>query len=147
MHVKKIILLFLIFNLTNYSWGYETFFHPHCSIYLNKNNLDKSDQKILERTLKDKGYKIQNVDSSSKMLVNSFYLDISKTLSGKLYKECLIELSIKKSSTNSQKEDDEIFYKKASLRKFPRQTFKGDERCTMALNDLFFEINICKTRK
>lgn len=147
MHVKKIILLFLTFNLSTLVWGLETFTHPHCSVYINKNNLEKDDQTLLAQTLKEKGYLLKKLDGSEKMLVDSFYVDITKTLTGKLYKECLVELSIKKASSKTMNSNDEIFYQKSSLRKFPRHTFQGDERCTMALTDLFFEINICKTRK
>lgn len=147
MHVKKIILSILIYSFSQLTWGLETFEHPHCSMYLGKVDLRNKDISLLKSSLANKGYQIKKEDSTGKILNNSFYVNIKRTFTGGVYKECLIELEIKKAMNQKIASEDSTEYKKSSLRKFPRQTFHGDERCTMALKDLFFDINICKIRK
>lgn len=148
MPVKKITQLFWIFSLSFFSyntWGLETFKHPHCNYYLHNVDLSNKELNLLRDSLKDKGYILQ--EKKEKVEPLSFYVDVEKTLTGKFYKECLIEIKISQAARDHIKKDDDVIYKSSSLRKFPRQSFDGEERCFMALKDLLFNINICKTGK
>lgn len=144
--MKKIIALFLICSFN--SWGLNTFSHPSCDIYLNKSNLSSTELESLKNELIKKGYNFLTLNKEKTNLkAQSFYLNAKKTRTGKLYKECLVELEIFSNGTNKILSEDKAVYKNSSNRKFPRQTFEGNERCKLALQDLFFNINICEKIK
>lgn len=141
----------LLFSLIAFNTlALETFRHPTCHSYIhNEDKLNKSDKKligILKSQLRSKGYVTQTFDKKKRLNPGDFHVTMKKTLTGKVYKECLIELKIQQAKSEYANNSDPIFFKKESNRKFPRQTFEGNERCRLALKDLFFSMNICKSR-
>lgn len=149
--MKKIIEtlffnLFLIFPMS--AAGVETFQHPSCLVHLHpfskKHNYDESLIRKLKSKLDDKGYKTRALDEYKKLVPGEFHLELKRTLTGKLYKECLIEIIVKKARSNTALENDPIFYKMEKSRRFPRQTLKGKERCYLAIDDAIYALNICK---
>ncbi len=144
--MKKIISLFLIYN--SFAWGVESFSHPTCKYSFIDNQLNAKETTYLKTKLQERGYIFDRqliTKDNPKFQSETLYIETGRILSGKLYKECLVELNIKQASGQYISKKDESVYKRSSLRKFPRQTFKGNERCFMALTDLTFSINYCKT--
>lgn len=128
----------------------ETFRHPTCNIYLHPfEKTQKYDGKLitkLKEKLAIKGYNLKDLNERKKLTPGEFHIKMKRTLFGKMYKECLIELTIKQARGEYAIERDPIFYKIEKKRKFPRQSFKGKERCLLALNDSFFALNICQSK-
>ncbi|EQC44401.1 hypothetical protein M900_A0375 [Bacteriovorax sp. Seq25_V] len=127
--------------------GVESFSHPTCEFYLVDNQLNKKETTLLKSKLSQRGYKFVkevSMKETINYMADSLYVETSRILSGKVYKECLVEINIKKAEGPRPSSKDKSLYKNSSLRKFPRQTFHGNERCFMALSDLTFGINFCK---
>ena len=143
------IILCLVFAIN--CFGQNSFLHPTCDTYIHSfQTQHKWDNKLIKRLkkhLSEKGYNIKPMPENKKIGLGNFHVKIKRTLFGKVYKQCLIEVEIKKSKTRFAMDQDKIFFKKESTRKFPRQTFDGQERCKMAINDLFFSIDICKKQE
>jgi len=149
--VKKTIKTFcssFLFIISLSASGVETFKHPTCQVHLHPfDKTHKKDDKLLEKLSKKlevKGYNLKSLKETKKLGPGEFHVVLKKTLLGKGFKECLIEIIIKQARTNRALTNDPVFYKMNKSRKFPRQTFSGSERCLLALEDTFFALNICK---
>jgi hypothetical protein len=129
----------------------KTFEHPTCKVHLHAfDKLFSWDDKIISKlreNLKEHGYNTSFLNSKKELAPGDFHLLLKRTLSGKVFKACLIELNIKRAKTKYALDSDPVFYKQEKSRSFPRQTFKGRERCYMALDDTFFALDICKKRQ
>ena len=71
-------------------------------------------------------------------------VELSKEKS-RLYKDCSVEVSLKRAKARHMSSKDKVIVTKIVTRKFPRLTFSGDERCLLALKDVFVHIPICKS--
>ena len=152
--MKKITEIFyssiFLILISQTASGVETFEHSTCKVHMHpfkhEYKYDKALVSKLEKKLKIKGYELVELKDDKKLEPSEFHVTLKRTLYGNLYKECLIEVLIQRSRTNTAKSSDPIFYKIEKSRRFPRQTLKGKERCLLALEDTFFALNICKTK-
>ncbi len=126
--------------------GMELTEHFNCKMYLPSYDIPKELYSDLESALKKKGYKTSAYEKGKKVIPGEFIAKLKIERSGKIYKECLVQLELFKINGEYPGISDQRLYKRASNRKFPRQTFKGSERCEMALKDLFFSINLCRVK-
>lgn len=149
--MKKTIEIFLFSLIFSSSVSaIESFRHPTCDTYIHDFKVVyKWDKKLISRLrdhLKNKGFNLKSFSRAKRLSPGDFHVYLERTLTGKMYKECLMEIKILQAKSTTPQTTDTQMAKKQSNRKFPRQTFEGKERCQMALDDLFFTMNICKTR-
>ncbi len=152
--MKKIIEIFwtsiILITISGTASAVETFRHPTCNVYLHPfDKTQKYDSKLLKRLsnmLLEKGYNLKDLNELKRLVPGEFHITMKRTLLGKVYKECLIELEMKQAKGQYAIKSDPVVFKSSKKRKFPRQTFKGKERCMLALQDNFFAINVCKNK-
>ncbi len=140
--LMTILMAFFSMKMTIYAQEF-TFQHSDCRIRMKaaqsprlkqaKELLEKKDFKVLEliegkRTFPDELY---------------FKLQIDRPKE-KLYSACIVTIKILKAKGNIPKESDMVIFKKSIKRTVPRITFKGEERCRMALDDAFIHIPYCR---
>lgn len=142
--MKTITLVaFLIFSTTGFA-QYNKLRHSTCRLKIDPSS--KSDKELyskLETLLKERGYDFELFNNEREIKPRDLYLTMNIQTSGKLYKECFVEIEIKLAKEKRPSKNDQILFKEHSLRKFPRQTFEGRERCNMAFNDISFRVPTC----
>ncbi|EQC49462.1 hypothetical protein M899_1736 [Bacteriovorax sp. BSW11_IV] len=139
----KLIALILLFTTSTYA-QYNKIKHNTCRLKIDPTS--KSNKELyskLEVLLSERGYNFELFNSAREIVPRDLYLTMNVETSGKMYKECYVEIEIKLAKEKKPTEDDQILFKEHSLRKFPRQTFEGKERCNMAFNDISFRVPTC----
>lgn len=140
---KLTLLIFLLTSLSSIA-QYNKLRHTTCRLKIeptSKNNSELYEK--LEVLLKERGYDFELFNNNREMVPRDLYLVMNVQKAGKIYKECYVEIEIKLAKEKRPHEDDQILFKEHSLRKYPRQTFEGRERCNMAFNDISFRVPTC----
>lgn len=122
--------------------------HSTCGLYIHKENIStKNDKKVLafiEKKISQKGFKLKNFDAKKQLSPGEFHLTIKIKHHGEnIFKECQVETDLRQAKTHFAISSDTPIFNLSSNRKFPRQTFKGKERCIMAAQDVLVTYPLC----
>lgn len=122
---------------------YHSINDPTCQLSLKKMDTDdKKYNKIFYSKLKERNYKL---NESDKVIPGRLYLLSDKSRIGHgLYKDCSVQLVLKRAENNFKSKKDKIIDQRKVKRKYPRITRQGDERCRRALKEAFINIPTCK---
>ncbi len=126
--------------------GIKIIEHFNCRLHIKPQSIEGSLKNRLTSELEKKGFKVSEYEQGKKVVPGEFIATLKKELLGSGYKECLIQLEIQKILGEYPSINDQSIYKQTKTRKFPRQTFDGQERCELALRDLFFSLSICRVK-
>ncbi len=153
--MKLLSVLFLLFCSNSFALQdvkFYTFSHPSCKVSIHpgfgKDKDDENFKEALVSKLKEKGYKAFSLGNEKIIIPGDLHLKAKRThMSGKLWKDCLVEVNIKMAKTNRALSSDKTLFEKQTKRALPRHTFKGKERCVRALADAFVHIPHCDLPK
>ena len=144
--MQRGLQLFLTFFLSSQVIEAYSIKHPTCQI-----NLNYRDHKMVpefKQQIEKKGYKIlkKKTEHVPGILYGKIEIKNDKIEKGMLYKDCIAGISIKKAKENYPSDKDEIITNNQVVRKFPRVTFKGHERCSRAIKDVLIHLPKCESR-
>lgn len=120
-----------------------TFEHPTCKVRFVGGESKKLNELAKEK-LKERNYESQELVNGKALIVNDLYYVMDVAKDKKLYKTCIITSELKIASDRIPRKKDQVLYKKEIKRSLPRITFKGMERCKMAVKETFVHIPTCK---
>lgn len=133
---------------------YFTIGHQTCEaqVFLETEGFNDSDKKTMlskmSETASKKGYRIDEASQGSNRIAsNQLYFDVEMKRSGFLYKNCQVIVELKEPQSQRPTTRDKVLHKGEVERRFPRVTFKGNERCTRAIDDAFVHIPTCARRQ
>ncbi len=154
---KPILLLFLASFLFSFqSRSQESkqkdyqddfiFKHRNCELKLEKSSFfTKKFNQTIQEKIKKKNLQLKIINQSRKILAGDLYLTIQlQKIKKGIYHDCSVEIFLKKAKSRGKSKSDKIYVHKKVIRKYPRLTRKGNERCIRALKDTFIHIPSCE---
>ncbi len=141
--ILKFILIALMANTLSAQEAEFLFRHPTCEVKISSQE-DRL-QALFISKLKERGYQAVLLSNERPLLEGDLYASFKREhLDGKIFKECKIEISIKQALRNLGGPNDEEVFTHSTVRGLPRITFKGHERCSRALKDVFVHLPPCQ---
>lgn len=141
-------LLGSLFFLSHSSVAQQAFVfeHPDCQVRIKKRLQDESYlEKRLQELLISRQFDVKYLIENKKLPAGDMYATLKvETPSGKLWKDCVVTVSLKRAKGQVASKSDPVLYTKEIKRALPRITFSGKERCKRALQDAFIHIPYCK---
>ena len=123
-----------------------TFDHEDCRIRMKTPNTKRLKQ--AKALLKERKFNVLELLDNKRVFPGELYFALKiERPEKKLYTDCVVTLKIQKAKGNIPRLKDDTLFKKRLTRRVPRITFKGEERCRMALKDAFIHIPTCKKRQ
>lgn len=120
-----------------------TFDHQDCRIRMKRPNTPRLEQ--AKQLLEKKDFKVQELLDNKRVFPGDLYFSLLiEKPKDKLYTDCIVTIEILKAKGNIPNSNDSTLFKKSVTRRVPRITFKGEERCRMALDDAFIHIPYCR---
>lgn len=148
------ILVVLTFLLSTNSFAKKIYYKiNHDSCRMKIVNTFKSKEDLVYKNyvldlLKERKYKTSFLKPNKKIIAGDFYLKFTWHRSGeKIYKDCDVDVVMKRSRVDRIHSDDKVVFEKTSKRALPRHTFKGKERCRRAITDVFNLLPHCILKK
>ena len=130
------------------------FNHSDCNVRLKdystnqKEDLDREEMKALGEIVKDKleerNFTIKPFIDNKRILENEMYLTWERSFQGGIYKRCEMTVQLRQAKGQYPRDNDPILYQKTIERRVPRITFRGMERCKLALQETFIHIPHCR---
>lgn len=142
---RLFILALFLFSFSGHAQSF-IFEHANCYVKIQKQKEDnKKLEELLKKLLTNKGYKVSYLIENKKLLPKDLYMEMEITTpSGKLFKDCIVKVSLKVAKNRRISNGDKILFEREGKRQLPRVTFSGGERCRRALKDNFIHIPYCK---
>ena len=135
--------LLLFFSATNAQEAEFLFKHPTCEVKIT--NQDDRLQALFISKLKERGYQAVLLSNERPLFEGDLYGSFKREhLDGKIFKECKVEITIKQALRNLGGVNDQDIFTHSTVRALPRITFKGHERCSRALKDVFVHLPPCQ---
>lgn len=139
----KYLILSFLFVSSAFAQQEYVFKHLDCKVRFSKT--DDFLNELAHEKLSDKGYKTHDFVNTDKMNVGDLYFHLEYSRAGmKLWKDCIVNVAIKKAKNQKVFSKDKVLFKKSVKRSLPRHTFSGNERCKRALKDAFVHIPYCQ---
>lgn len=119
------------------------FKHPTCEVKIT--DQDDRLQALFINKLKERGYQAILLSNERPLLEGDLYASFKREhLEGKIFKDCKLEVTLKQALRNLGGPDDQLLFSHSTVRALPRITFKGHERCSRALKDVFVHLPPCQ---
>jgi hypothetical protein len=143
---RTLVIFFSLLTFLPIVNAYE-FQHVNCRIKVDKKGpQNELIHDLFLGHLKKKNYQVTFFNSRKKIYKHDLYLDLkAKRLDEGIFKPCQLIFKIKKAKYNYASTSDMVLYSSSIVRKVPRTTFKGNERCKRAVKDAMTHIPQCIT--
>jgi len=102
-------------------------------------------QELASEKLEKRKFVIHPFIQNKRVLAGELYFDWNRSFTQEsIYNSCVISIAVKKAKGQIPLDSDPVLFQKAVRRRVPRITFRGMERCKLAMKECFISIPTCK---
>ncbi len=152
--ISLISFIIMTFSMISQTDAQEFIFeHADCKIRMQEKvatkDQNQSDLDTLQKQMKEelgrRNYQINPFIDNKRVLTGELYFNWSLNFTKEsVYHSCVINVSLRQAKGQMPRKSDSKLYSKTVKRRVPRITFKGMERCKLAVKESFIHIPTCK---
>jgi len=102
-------------------------------------------QDLITKELEKRKFVIHPFIENKRVVAGELYFEWTRDHTNEsIYHSCIIGIAVKKAKGQIPASDDPVLFHKTVRRRVPRITFRGMERCRLAVKECFISIPTCK---